>query len=140
MKYRSSTIRKAPEHVRPLMRIANELDPQMNRLRRSINEQILIHNAYTEQDMELGATRFSLELANKKLQLLDKTVVTVTEQDVVMSPEEEHDFIRDVPQPPEGRFPTKRNNKWFCHCKGWGIDTDGCQFSNTCNLKTEGEE
>ena len=50
MKYRTATIRKAPETVRPLMKIANELDKQLNRLTKQIRDQIELAILMREQE------------------------------------------------------------------------------------------
>ena len=65
-KYQSITIRRSPEHVRPLMKIVNEMDKQMKRFQKAIEEQIEIAEAYRESENTIQGLRYSLELANKK--------------------------------------------------------------------------
>ena len=65
-KYRSITIRRAPEHVRPLMKIVNEMDKQMKRFQKAIADQIEVADAYRESERTISGLRYSLDRAKRK--------------------------------------------------------------------------
>ena len=65
MAYQKKTIRKAPEHVRPLMRVANELDVQLRRLIRSIAQQVEMAELYHEEQSHVRGLQAALDLANR---------------------------------------------------------------------------
>ena len=66
MKYRTATIRKAPETVRPLMKIANELDKQLNRLTKQIREQIELAILMKEQESTIQLQETQLRNVDRK--------------------------------------------------------------------------
>ena len=65
-KYQSITIRRSPEHVRPLMKIVNEMDKQMKRFQKAIEEQIEIAESYQESERTITGLRYSLDRAKKR--------------------------------------------------------------------------
>ena len=66
MKYRTATIRKAPETVRPLMKIANELDKQLNRLTKQIRDQIELAILMKEQESTIQLQETQLRNTDKE--------------------------------------------------------------------------
>ena len=112
MKYRSKTIRKAPEHIRPLMKMANELDTQLNRLRKSISTQIEVAEGHQETANDLGSLRYSMELANQKRSSSEPDPQTVP-------PVDDEEYI-DIDIPDELAVKGKRQNEIFNVPDGWG--------------------
>jgi len=113
-KYRSITIRRAPEHVRPLMKIVNEMDKQMKRFQKAIADQIEVADAYRESENTIGGLRYSLELANKRR--------SVSEPDpLALPPDIEGDYVDsdiidlDIPD-----FSSPKPNRIssICNCVG----------------------
>ena len=66
MKYRTATIRKAPETVRPLMKIANEMDKQLNRLTKQIRDQIELAILMKEQESTIQLQETQLRNTDKE--------------------------------------------------------------------------
>jgi len=66
MKYRTATIRKAPETVRPLMKIANEMDKQLNRLTKQIRDQIELAILMKEQESTIQLQETQLRNVDRK--------------------------------------------------------------------------
>ena len=112
MKYRSKTIRKAPEHIRPLMKMANELDTQLNRLRKSISTQIEVAEGHMETANDLGSLRYSMELANQKRSSSEPDPQTVP-------PVDDEEYI-DIDIPDELAVKGKRQNEIPNVPEGWG--------------------
>ena len=119
-KYQSKTIRKAPPHLRNLMKIANDLDTQLNRLRRQIEIQF-------EVAEEIADTR--QQNAILKHQLSERNTPSPTKStgvDVVLTSGEPEEELPDFSQPPiKGNqvcwcyvFPQTSNNILNPHKKG----------------------
>ena len=123
-KYRSITIRRAPEHVRPLMRIVNEMDKQMKRFQKSIAEQIEVADAYRESDTEISSLRFSLELSNRKHSPSEPDPLDI-----------QGDYIDDDVielEIPDFNSPKAKLNSWNCGCPHFGLDHDSsCEYKET---------
>ena len=66
MKYRAATIRTAPETVRPLMKIANEMDKQLNRLTKQIRDQIELAILMKEQESTIQLQETQLRNTDKE--------------------------------------------------------------------------
>ena len=93
-KYQSKTIRKAPPHLRNLMKIANDLDTQLNRVRRQIEIQFEIAE-------EIADTR--QQNAILKHQLSERNTPSPTKStgvDVVLTSGEPEEELPDFSQPP----------------------------------------
>ena len=119
-KYRSITIRRAPEHVRPLMRIVNEMDKQMKRFQKSIAEQIEVADAYRESDTEISSLRFSLELSNRSHSPSEPDPLDI-----------QGDYIDDdvIELEIPDFNPPKAVNSWNCGCPHFGLDHDSnCKY------------
>ena len=103
-KYQSKTIRKAPPHLRNLMKIANDLDTQLNRLRRQIEIQFEIAE-------EIADTR--QQNAILKHQLSERNTPSPTKStgvDVVLTSGEPEEELPDFSQPP-----IKGNQVCWCY-------------------------
>ena len=102
-KYQSKTIRKAPPHLRNLMKIANDLDTQLNRLRRQIEVQF-------EVAEEIADTR--QQNAILRHQLSERNATKPTGVDVFLTSGEPEEELPDFSQP------TVTGNKG-CPCIIW---------------------
>ena len=129
MAYQRKTIRKAPEHVRPLMRVANELDVQLRRLIRSIAQQVEMAELYHEEQSHVRGLQAALDLANRDPSEPDQLDPLPPLEDVV----ELDQFGNPIPMD-EGledmsdfSIRNSRGNK-VCVCMGWGVDQIKCGY------------
>jgi len=117
--YQRKTIRKAPEHVRPLMKIANELDVQLRRLMKAITSQIEIAEMYHEQEI-------MVRLLNHQLSEARQAVASSTKEYIqVDSPEELE--LEGMPD-----FGTRSaGNNTGCLCMGGWVDPSQCDHNGS---------
>ena len=106
-KYQSKTIRKAPPHLRNLMKIANDLDTQLNRVRKQIEVQMEIAE-------EIASTRTTNAILKHQLSERDVPKPTKsTEVDAVLTSGKPEEELPDFSQP------AVTGNK-LCPCITWG--------------------
>ena len=116
-KYQSKTIRKAPPHLRNLMKIANDLDTQLNRVRKQIEVQMEIAE-------EISSTRTTNAILRH--QLSERNAPKPTGVDVFLTSGE---VELGVPEEelPDFSQPTVTGNKG-CPCITWsGIQDEPVQ-------------
>jgi len=105
-KYQKKTIRKAPPWLRNSMKIANDLDTQLNRLRKEIETQMEIAK-------EIADTREQNAILSHQLSRKNTSDPTKpTDVDVVLTSGEPEEELPDFSQPPI------KSNK-LCWCVAW---------------------
>ena len=126
-KYQPRTIRRAPSHVRPLMKIANEMDKQMKRLQKAIVDQIDMAELYRESESTIDGLHYSLKLANQKR--------SPSEPDPLALPNDlsdlpwEQGIDEGLEDMPSFNQRTSSGNK-LCFCMSWWLSDEQIKEAN----------
>ena len=127
--YQKKTIRKTPEHVRPLMRVANDMEIQLRRFHKSIIEQITKAEDYREIEATNGILEYQLKASRKspsEPDQLDPIPPLKIEVDEFGNPIFADGDLEDMSnfnqRPPSG-------NHKGCYCVGWGLSDEDAKES-----------
>lgn len=128
--YQKKTIRKAPEHVRPLMRVANDMEIQLRRFHKSIIEQITKAEDYREIEATNGILEYQLKASKEPSPLthdeffnkVDYTVEVDEFGNPIFADGDLEDMSNFNQRPPSG-------NHKGCYCVGWGLSDEDAKES-----------